>query len=145
MKKGDMIKVFVTTTGHQKGLDGNKEKVLHGAEGQYYFRNDKHYIKYDDSSMDEDNVIRTTLKTDGRDFNIFRRGAVDTEMMFSLGKTTRTAYRTPYSMMELEINTKKLVIDMGEAAGKVDLCYDMAVNGDFVGEYELSIKITKAE
>ena len=66
-------------------------------------------------------------------------------MTFSLGKTTRTAYRTPYSMMELEINTKKLVIDMGEAAGKVDLCNDMAVNGDLVGEYELSIKITKAE
>lgn len=140
-----MTKIFVSTIGHQKDLEGSCEKVAHGAEGQYFFRNNKHYVKYDDSCMDDENVIRTTLKTDGETLNIFRRGAVDTDMTFVVGKTTRTAYRTPYNLMELEISTKKLDIAMGEAAGQMELCYDMAVNGELVGEYNLSIKITKAE
>lgn len=139
--EGNMIKIMVSTTGHQRGPDGIVEKVDHQTEGQYYCRNGKHYIKYCDDSLTKDDSVRTTLKTDGGDFFVFRRGAVDTDMRFSLGKTTSTLYRTPYSMMEMKISTKQLSIDIGEATGQVDLCYDMAVNDTLVGEYELQIKI----
>ena len=141
-----MYKVKVVTSGFQKDLKGKKEKVAHLAEGQYYFRNNKHYVKYDDSDLDNENVIATTIKTDGGKLTIFRRGAVDTEMIFLHGEMTRTSYHTPYGPMELEINTRQLEINMDEARGQgeIDLFYDLAVNGSPVGEYELHIKISNA-
>ena len=72
-----MYKVKVVTSGFQKDLKGKREKVAHLAEGQYYFRNNKHYVKYDDSALDKENVIATTIKTDGGKLTIFRRGAVE--------------------------------------------------------------------
>ncbi|ORU00464.1 Uncharacterized protein D081_0987 [Anaerovibrio sp. JC8] len=142
-----MNKVKVVTSGFQKDLNGKREKVSHLAEGQYYFRNKKHYIKYDDSSMDQENVIATTIKTDGESLTIFRRGAVDTEMTFSSDKKTSTMYRTPYGPMELHINTRTLEIRMDEAgaSGEIDLFYDLTVNGSPVGEYELHIIISNAD
>lgn len=141
-----MNKVKVVTSGFQKDLTGKREKVAHLAEGQYYFRNNKHYVKYDDSDIDEENVIATTIKTDGGKLTIFRRGAVDTEMIFLHGEMTRTSYHTPYGPMELEINTRQLEINMNEVEGRgeIDLFYDLAVNGSPVGEYELHIKISNA-
>lgn len=141
-----MNKVKVVTSGFQKDLTGKREKVAHLAEGQYYFRNNKHYVKYDDSDIDEENVIATTIKTDGGKLTIFRRGAVDTEMIFLHGEMTRTSYHTPYGPMELEINTRQLEINMNEVEGwgEIDLFYDLAVNGSPVGEYELHIKISNA-
>lgn len=141
-----MNKVKVVTSGFQKDLTGKREKVAHLAEGQYYFRNNKHYVKYDDSDIDEENVIATTIKTDGGKLTIFRRGAVDTEMFFLHGEMTRTSYHTPYGPMELEINTRQLEINMNEVEGRgeIDLFYDLAVNGSPVGEYELHIKISNA-
>ncbi len=136
-----MKKVTISTSGHQKDLSGSMEKISHVTEGQYYFRNNKHYIKYNDDSVDKENVLRTTIKTDGQSLNIFRRGALDTDMTFVMGKTTHTMYRTPYSAMELEICTKDLSICMNEACGEVDLLYDMAVNGSVVGEYKLHLEI----
>ena len=142
-----MNKVTVVTSGFQKDLNGKQERVAHLVEGQYYFRNKKHYIKYDDSSMDQENVIATTIKTDGGSLAIFRRGAVDTEMTFSKGEKSRSMYHTPYGPMELEINTRKLEICMDEveACGEIDLCYDLQVNGMPVGDYELHIKISNAD
>ncbi|WP_407397127.1 DUF1934 domain-containing protein [Anaerovibrio sp.] len=145
-KRTIMNKVKVVTSGFQKDLTGKREKVAHLAEGQYYFRNNKHYVKYDDSDIDEENVIATTIKTDGGKLTIFRRGAVDTEMIFLHGEMTRTSYHTPYGPMELEINTRQLEINMNEVEGRgeIDLFYDLAVNGSPVGEYELHIKISNA-
>ena len=142
-----MNKVKVVTSGFQKDLKGQREKVAHLAEGQYYFRNKKHYIKYDDSAMDKENVIATTIKTDGDRLTLFRRGAVDTEMTFSHGEMTRSMYHTPYGPMELEIHTRQLEIHMDEvgANGEIDLFYDLTVNGSPVGEYELHIKISKSD
>lgn len=141
-----MYKVKVVTSGFQKDLKGKHEKVAHLAEGQYYFRNNKHYVKYDDSALDKENVIATTIKTDGRKLTIFRRGAVETEMIFLHGEMTRTSYHTPYGPMELEIDTRQLEINMDEVGGQgeIDLFYDLAVNGSPVGEYELHIKISNA-
>ena len=134
-----MYKVKVVTSGFQKDLKGKREKVAHLAEGQYYCRNNKHYVKYDDSDLDKENVIATTIKTDGGKLTIFRRGAVYTEMIFSHGEMTRTSYHTPYGPMELEIN-----MDEARGQGEIDLFYDLAVNGSPVGEYELHIKISNA-
>ena len=141
-----MYKVKVVTSGFQKDLKGKREKVAHLAEGQYHFRNNKHYVKYNDSDLDKENVIATTIKTDGGKLTIFRRGAVDTEMIFLHGEMTHTSYHTPYGPMELEINTRQLEINMDEARGQgeIDLFYDLAVNGSPVGEYELHIKISNA-
>ena len=126
----NMEKVRVVTSGYQKGSDGSMEMVNHQAEGQYYFRNGKHYYKYNDRGVDKSSEISTTLKTDGREFFIFRHGAVDTEMRFAVGTKTRTVYRTAFSVMEMEIDTKRLLLN---------------INGALVGEYKLQIKITRAE
>ncbi|MCR5176614.1 MAG: DUF1934 domain-containing protein [Anaerovibrio sp.] len=137
----DIVKIC--TSGYQKDPEGKCEKVAHLAEGKYYLRNGKHYIKYDDSSMDTDYIIGTTIKIDGSKFRILRNGPIDTDMNFEAGKTTYAVYRTPYSSMKLEIYTRQLDISMDYASGNVELYYDMRVDGTFVGEYELRIEISK--
>lgn len=138
-----MDKVRIVLSGKQKSHDGHTEKVALMAEGQHYLRNGKHFIKYDDSAMDSQSVVATTIKFRLGEDNlvIFRRGAIDVEQCFSLKQDTRAAYHTPYGVMDLMMHTKVLDIDFQDFKGVIHLVYDMWVSGSMVGEYVLTIRI----
>lgn len=145
MKSGDdaVDKVRIVLTGKQKSMDGHTEKVSLMAQGQHYLRNGKHFIKYDDSAMDDGSVVATTIKFRLEDSQlvIFRRGAIDVEQSFVLGQSTKAAYHTAYGVMDLMMHTKLLDIDFQDCHGTIHLVYDMWVSGSQVGEYDLAIKI----
>ena len=58
-----------------------------------------------------------------------REGTTSTKMHFEKGKPTISLYNTPYGMLELTIQTKKLDIDITEDGGDVEIDYEMQVAG----------------
>ena len=133
--------VQIRITGKQKDTNGHVEKVKLQADGQYYLRSGKHYLRYQDKSIHKGESVQTTMKLSEQEIVIMRRGVVETDQHFQLEKSTTSSYHTPYGPMELGMNTRAIEVAITEQGGYARLKYDLAVNGSPVGDYDMHIEI----
>ena len=83
--------------------------------GSYYFRNEKHYIVYDEAVEGSSEMIRNRIKITGNGcVEIVKSGLSDSHMIFEKNKKNSTYYRTPYGQMLLDVNTRELEIQVTE-------------------------------
>ena len=90
--------------------------------GSYYFRNEKHYIVYDEAVEGSSEMIRNRIKITGTGcVEIVKSGLSDSHMIFEKNKKNSTYYRTPYGQMLLDVNTRELEIQVTE--DEIDVAY----------------------
>ena len=80
--------------------DGNVEVVT---AGDYYNRNGKHYVVYDEVVEGLSGHISNTIKIGDNSLEVMKRGLTNTRMIFEKGKKTLTRYQTPYGILDLSI------------------------------------------
>ena len=102
------IQVMVRGIQHDISEEGI-EQIYHG---YYSFRNDTHYINYEEFyDMEQPSITGTTLlKIKGGCVHMLKKGAVTTRMEFDTAKPFLTSYQTPYGAFQMEIITDKLKI-----------------------------------
>ncbi len=89
-----MNKVIVKVTGEQTDAAGDVSRIEMTALGEHYFRNGKHYIIYEDTSLAEGVPASTMLKVASDSLTLTRRGAVEQEQHFSPQSESRSRYQT---------------------------------------------------
>ena len=62
--------------------EANQEQVELITTGDYFLKNGKHYILYDEVSEGNEGIIRNTIKVLPESMNIIKRGAISTDMLF---------------------------------------------------------------
>ena len=140
-----MNKVIVKVRGQQTDAQGEVNTIEMMAEGEHYFRNGKHYILYDDTSLDQKNSTATVLKISTDSLTLLRKGAVVQEQHFSLARESRSTYQTPYGELALAVKTKRMDIVYGTVSGNIDVAYAMSVNGQWQSTNELHIEVCADE
>ena len=88
-----MNRVIVKVTGEQKDAAGDVSRIEMTAMGEHYFRNGKHYIIYEDTSLAEGAPASTMLKVAADSLTLTRRGAVEQKQRFSPQSESRSRYR----------------------------------------------------
>lgn len=89
----------------------------------YYCRNGKHYILYDEVLEGMAGTIKNKIKITGTDsVEIIKTGVSSSHMVFEKNKKNLTYYRTPYGQMLVGVNTKKMEIDVKD--DKIDVQVD---------------------
>ena len=71
----------------------------------------------------------TTVSVYDDKFVLEREGNTTTKMEFIYNTSTVSLYNTPYGMLDLRVNTKKIDINMTEDGGSVTASYDMELSG----------------
>ena len=140
-----MNKVIVKVRGEQRDAEGEVNKIEMMAEGEHYFRNGKHYILYDDATLDEKKNTATVLKIAADSMPVMRKGAVVQDQRFALEKESRSTYHTPYGDLALSVETKSIEIVYGTVSGNIDVAYAMSVNGRQQSMNELHIEVCADE
>ena len=136
-----MNKVIVKVTGEQKDASGDGSRIEMTAMGEHYFRNGKHYIVYEDTSLVEGAAASTMLKVTADSLTLSRRGAVEQEQRFAPQHESRSRYRTPFGDLDLCVATQRLDIVYGAVSGRIDVAYDMHINGEWQSANELHIEV----
>lgn len=116
--------------------------------GEYYFRNGKHFVLYDEL-LDQENVpaktVRCTLKISKQQVELTKKGEAASHMVFELGKSHMNYYATPYGDLMIGVTTKSIDVNESEKEVKVELVYALDINYQYVSECNLKIKITNRE
>ena len=96
-------------------------------------------IKLAFTERSESDSSTSTLFVKDGDVRLFKRGAIEVDMHFSEGETSRTLYRVGPYTFDMDISTKKIRCSLDERGGELQLIYSMNVGGQ---EKNVRMKIT---
>lgn len=133
--------VLVSISGLQYEFDKD-DAVEVISIGEYYNRDGKHYVKYEEIMEEVDGVTSCTLKITENQIDIIKRGASNVHMIFESGKKNMTYYHTPYGDLQVGIFTKNIGVHEDENKILIEINYGLDINYSFISDCQIQIKIT---
>ena len=118
---------------------GEKNIIKSNATGTLYQKKDHKYIIYKEVQNGEETT--TSLKIEKDMVTIKSYGALNSTLVFKVGKTDTSRYMTPQGAFVIENHTKELSISDNESKISIDIDYDIKIMDMFTGRNLINIKI----
>ncbi len=133
--------VIVTIRGLQNGPETDGEPIEMIVAGEYFYKNNKHYILYDEVMEGESQITKNRIKVSDGQMELFKSGAVNVHMAFEKDVKHVSNYNTPYGTLAMGIDTKKVEIKETEHEMDIFAEYAMEMNYEFVADCNISINV----
>lgn len=132
--------VLITISGMQMA-DGDCDDVELIIAGDYYQKNDGHYIVYDEVLEDFPGVIKNMIKVRPDSLDIRKSGSVNAHMSFQKDKKNLSCYATPMGELMIGIHTNEVTIDETPDNLRVCVDYSLNINYEHVSECNIIVDI----
>lgn len=112
--------------------------------GEYYYRNGKHYIIYEDMLLDEkdgSSLVKNTIKISDNQVDIIKKGAGNVHMLFEKNKKNVAFYSTPLGELHLGIYTTKIEVTESEEELILDLEYALDINSSYISDCAIKVHV----
>jgi len=126
-------------------LEGQQDHIEMITTGDYFLKNGKHYILYDEMVEGFDGVIKNTIKIAPGSMDIRKRGINDVRMYFEADKKSVSSYVTPIGEMMIGINTNRIVVDESEDSLKIRVSYSLDINHEYISDHQIAVDIYSKE
>ncbi len=137
--------VLITICGLQFMDEEGSEPVEVITAGEYYYRNGKHYILYDEVMEGFDGITKNRIKIGEDCMDISKKGVSNVHMSFERNKKNLTSYQTPYGNLLIGIDARKLYIEEEENSLDIKVEYDLEVNYEHLAECSLTMNVRSKE
>lgn len=137
--------VIVTICGLQNGPETDGVPIETRVDGEYFYKNKKHYILYDEVIEGETQVTKNRIKIAEGQMELTKNGVVNVHMIFEENVKNLTQYHTPYGSLTMGIDGKKVEIQEKENEINVLVEYGMEMNEEFVADCRISINIREKD
>lgn len=135
--------VFVSIKGKQIGADGTEEELIESiCFGNYYEKNGKIYIMYDEQPEGISTKISNTIKISNEQVEHTKKGAIGSQMVFRENETINSCYQTPYGDMLMSITTSKMYLSKSTDLIEIVLCYSIEMNGSHLSDSKVTITVS---
>ena len=122
--------------------DLNKDEVIEVVTpGKFHLGESEFKAVYEESEISGIDGTTTTLVIKDDALILEREGSTTTRMEFKKGEEVVSLYNTPYGMMNINISTKELDIDMDDDGGVIYTKYILGLEGQPGITTELKVKI----
>ena len=122
--------------------DLDKDEVIEVVTpGKFHLGESEFKAVYEESEISGMDGTTTTLVIKDDVLVLEREGYTSTRMEFKKGEDVISLYNTPYGMMNINISTKELDIDMDEDGGVIYTKYVLGLEGQPGITTELKVKI----
>ncbi len=137
--------VLVTIRGIQKGPDVDNEPMEMTVPGEYYYKNNKHYILYEELMDGEQVTGKNRIKLAPGYMELTKRGMVSVDMFFAEGEKHVSNYQMPYGTIEMGIDTSLVSVEETSDEIRIRVAYVLEFNGEHAADCNISINIKSAE
>ena len=98
---------------------------------------------YEESDLTGLQGVRTTFQVQGKTVTLTRTGRLNSQMVFREGIPHDSLYRMEFGALMLTVCATKVVADITEEGGVIDLNYDIEIEQNAAGEidYHLDIRV----
>jgi uncharacterized beta-barrel protein YwiB (DUF1934 family) len=122
--------------------DEELDKIETICTGEYYYRNNAHYIMYDEivDNMAEA-PVKNMIKLKGDEFTLNKKGDINVQMVFSQGRKTMTQYFTPFGNIMIAVDTKSVEYKEAQDSLYIHINYGLEANYQFVADCNITIDV----
>ena len=113
--------------------------------GDYYKKNNKHYIIYDEVMEGFEGTTKNIIKLQEDCVDITKKGITNVHMVFEKNKKNVTCYETPFGSLMLGINAKDIKITEEENDISVDVRYALELNYEHLADCTIKMEIQSKE
>ena len=111
------------------------------APGEYYFKNGKHYIIYDEFMEGFDSVTKNVLKLKNDSLEITKRGSSNVHMIFEKDKKNLTCYTTPFGSLMMGIDARRILIEESEEEIYAQVEYALDINYEHLADCTIQLRV----
>lgn len=133
--------VLVKISGLQFAEDQDNGPVEIITTGNYYKKNGKHYILYDEVQEGFDGVTKSVIKVNDDFLDVTKKGVTNVHMMFEKNKKNMSYYNTPFGNLLVGINATDVKVNETEDNIDIKVDYNLEVNYEHLAEYSISMNI----
>lgn len=109
--------------------------------GNYYKKNNKHYVVYEEILEGGMGVTKNLLKFDDNMLNLTRTGAINTSMLFEENRRNLSNYITPFGELTIGIDASKVECREEDDEINVNVDYSIDVNYEYLGDCAIKVRI----
>ena len=109
--------------------------------GEFLITEDGFKAIYEETEISGMGGTTTTLTMLNDKLVLEREGNISAKMDFKKGETSVSLYNTPYGVLDLQIHTEKLNVDMNENGGDITAEYSMELAGQPPITTKLAVKV----
>lgn len=133
--------VIITICGLQAGPDADGEPIEMITTGEYYYKNNKHYILYEEVMEGETATNKNRIKIAPGSMELTKSGLVSVHMLFEENQKNVTHYHTPYGTLLMGIDAQK--VDIVETENEINVAVDYALelNQEHAADCDIKINI----
>ncbi len=113
--------------------------------GDYYKKNGKHYIMYDEILEGFDGNTHNVIKLTEDSLDITKKGVANVHMVFEKNRKNVSYYNTPFGSLLIGIDAKSVDIDETEDNIDVKVKYNLEVNYEHLADCSIRMSIKSKE
>lgn len=115
--------VVISIVGSQSDGSGEDNDVELVTDGTYKYENGESTFTYRESPLTGMDGTTTSITVSPMGVVMTREGTLNTRMVFEEGKKHNFVYDTPFGAATMGINTRRIVRDMDEHGGSLEIDY----------------------
>lgn len=119
--------VLITISGIHS-MDEEDSDVEMMVRGNYYWKNGKHYIIYEEILDSVGGSIKNVIKVSDESMDIIKRGVTSTHMTFEKNKKNLSCYSTPLGDLIVGVRANRIKIDEQPDSLSVNVDYSLDIN-----------------
>lgn len=131
--------IMVSVSGIQFEIEPS-EPVELITVGDYYNKNGKHYIFYEEADQ-EDGLTKNRIKIAPGKIEVVKSGATNAQMIFEEGKTNLTYYDTVMGSLLMGVTTSSIHVKEEENRIRAKVQYSLEVNYSHISDCEITINV----
>lgn len=139
--------VLLSISGLQFAAQGEEESepVEVITIGDYYKKNGKHYILYDEVMEGFEGSTRNIIKITDDYLDITKKGVSNVHMIFEKNKKNVSYYYTPFGSILIGIDAKSVDINETDENIDVQVKYNLEVNYEHLADCSITMNIKSKE
>ena len=137
--------VIIGITGLQFGGEECADSLEMIASGEYYNKNGKHYLKYEEVVEGFSESNKNLVKIEPGRVEVTKRGLTNLNMIFEENKKHVTCYQTPFGNLMLGISDSEVSIEESEHKLVVKASYSLEINYEHVSDCVIQINAYSKE
>lgn len=122
-------------------VDGVPQEVEMITTGDYFLKNGKHYVLYDEILEEGGEAVKTTIRLTSDSMEIRRRGQTESHMVFERGKENVSRYATPVGELMVGIRTGEIRVEEAEDILTAEAVYALDVNFEHVSDCSITVSV----
>ncbi len=133
--------VIVSIRGLQFDSGEDGEKIESIQRGEYYIRNNAHYVMYEEIIEGLEAPVKNMIKFRPGEMHLSKKGAINVHMDFVENQKNLTDYRTPFGSIVIGLEASRVAMEEEEKRVVLQVDYTLDVNYEYLADCKIHIDI----